>query len=107
MGTYIRKQTLVGAGGRLVARNTVPATAPVKRVSPDPVLFDGNDYMLVVSNTADSCRRRRHVLERVTGILVTLDGKPCAWEWTSAKVVERLGLGAKIVHARPKETLFD
>lgn len=76
MGTYIRKQPLVGAGGRLVARKTVPATAPVKRVSPDPVLFDGNDYMLVVGNAADSCRGRRHVLERATGILVSLDGKP-------------------------------
>lgn len=78
MAVYIRKQPLVGEDGRAAARRAPSDTAAtsIKRISPDPVVFDDNRYMLIVSDAADACRRRGHPVERVTGVLVSLDGKP-------------------------------
>lgn len=50
--------------------------ASPRRISPDPVVFDGNERTLLVCNGADSCRKRGHVLEKVTGVLASLSGKP-------------------------------
>lgn len=80
MAVYIRKQPSPREEGpdsvMGVSRHGRGPSAPVKPVSPDPVSFDGNKHTLFVSDAAETCRRRGHPVERVTGILASLSGKP-------------------------------
>lgn len=80
MAVYLRKKPLKSDGAfgsshrSAGSSNVVPAIA--KPISPDLVVFDGNEHTLLVCNGADSCRKRGHVLEKVTGVLASLSGKP-------------------------------
>lgn len=80
MAVYIRKQPLRRDEGPNtvmgIPRHGRDPSVPVRPVSPDPVSFDGNTYTLLVSDAAESCRKKGHPVEGVTGILVSLDGKP-------------------------------
>lgn len=80
MAVYLRKKPLqpdrVRSSSRGDASSSNAAPAIARITSPDPVLFDGNEHILLVCNGADSCRQKGHVLEKVTGVLASLSGKP-------------------------------
>lgn len=102
MAVYIRKQPLVGEDGRAAARRAPSDTAAtsIKRISPDPVVFDDNRYMLIVSDAADACRKRGHPVERVTGVLVSLDGKPVRLPVDYCQKCKKYFVSAKAFAAR-------
>ena len=102
MAVYIRKQPLVGEDGRAAARRAPSDTAAtsIKRISPDPVVFDDNRYMLIVSDAADACRKRGHPVERVTGVLVSLDGKPVRLPVDYCQKCKKYFVSAKAYAAR-------
>lgn len=80
MGIYIRKNARKSGDTHNSLRDkaaSLSVAPPAPRIiSPDPVTFDGNEHILLVCDGADRCRKMGHSLERVTGILASLSGKP-------------------------------
>lgn len=53
-----------------------PGPVVIRRSSSNPVVFDGNEFTLIVGDGSKVCQGKGHPIERLTGILVSLSRKP-------------------------------